>query len=438
MHRARLSESCLYELSKSRSLFSVQICSKFAYNSARVSKYFIACWFKSYTLVFASVFILYVLPRLLFFPSSLSRRRHKSSDVTLRYQHCIFGFLTHTTFSPFNSFTRVGCRISCKGTGSTFFPFPSSSVTRVRHRPPARLVPGRRLAPILLQVYFMHSKQRQGKKYSQKTETEPKGSSTTVHQRQKIQETINQQLTTPSISHVDQFCLTLGRVNCQGAITRPTTNQINDLRPNPMPSYQHQEEQRRSVARVSAVIPHSLYHTPRSTILRGAPPCDNVLMTTQHVYGNHQIELSAPDGLPHTALWETALMYSGHVLTRYSCRTVSATSCTFPPLLCPGVISSRGSLCSKKNRSSPQGYFAAMFQEVAVVLMLNVSQRSKKGLMKLHGRLPLSGHVHDLVAASIAVREVDVVAASQEVHWVSGSGPGRKRTHTQQCPKQQQ
>ena len=43
-------------------------------------------------------------------------------------------------------------------------------------------------------------------------------------------------------------------------------------------------------------------------------------------------------------------------------------------------------------------------------------------------RLPVSGHVNDLVAASIgAVREVDVDGVGQEVHWVSGSRPGRKR-----------
>ena len=43
-------------------------------------------------------------------------------------------------------------------------------------------------------------------------------------------------------------------------------------------------------------------------------------------------------------------------------------------------------------------------------------------------RLPVSGHFGDLVPASIgAVREVDVDGVGQEVHWVSGSGPGRKR-----------
>ena len=43
-------------------------------------------------------------------------------------------------------------------------------------------------------------------------------------------------------------------------------------------------------------------------------------------------------------------------------------------------------------------------------------------------RLPVSGHVVDLVAAGVgAVREVLVDGAGLEVHWVSGSGPGRKR-----------
>ena len=43
-------------------------------------------------------------------------------------------------------------------------------------------------------------------------------------------------------------------------------------------------------------------------------------------------------------------------------------------------------------------------------------------------RLPVCGPVVDLVAASIgAVREVVVDGANQEVHWVSGSGPRRKR-----------
>ena len=43
-------------------------------------------------------------------------------------------------------------------------------------------------------------------------------------------------------------------------------------------------------------------------------------------------------------------------------------------------------------------------------------------------RLPVSGHVADLVAACVvAVREASVDGAGQEVHWVCGSGPGRKR-----------
>ena len=43
-------------------------------------------------------------------------------------------------------------------------------------------------------------------------------------------------------------------------------------------------------------------------------------------------------------------------------------------------------------------------------------------------RLPVSGQVASLVAAnSGVVQEVVAEVASQEVHWVSGSGPGRKR-----------
>ena len=43
-------------------------------------------------------------------------------------------------------------------------------------------------------------------------------------------------------------------------------------------------------------------------------------------------------------------------------------------------------------------------------------------------RLPVSGHVVDLVIASVgAVREAIVDGDGQEVHWVGGSGPGRKR-----------
>ena len=42
--------------------------------------------------------------------------------------------------------------------------------------------------------------------------------------------------------------------------------------------------------------------------------------------------------------------------------------------------------------------------------------------------MPVSGHVVDLVTASVgAVRGAIVGGAGQEVHWVSGSGPGRKR-----------
>ena len=44
-------------------------------------------------------------------------------------------------------------------------------------------------------------------------------------------------------------------------------------------------------------------------------------------------------------------------------------------------------------------------------------------------RLPVSGHVVDLVAANVgAAQEVIADGACQEVYWVSSSGPGRKRT----------
>ena len=43
-------------------------------------------------------------------------------------------------------------------------------------------------------------------------------------------------------------------------------------------------------------------------------------------------------------------------------------------------------------------------------------------------RLPVSGHVVDLVAVCVGVVREDIVdGADREVHWVSGSGPGRKR-----------
>ena len=38
------------------------------------------------------------------------------------------------------------------------------------------------------------------------------------------------------------------------------------------------------------------------------------------------------------------------------------------------------------------------------------------------------GHVAGLIAAEVQVAQVDEVeVASREIHWVSGSGPGRKR-----------
>ena len=51
----------------------------------------------------------------------------------------------------------------------------------------------------------------------------------------------------------------------------------------PVPTDQHQEEERTSIARMSAVIPHSPFYTPKSTILRDSSICGIALMTTQHV-----------------------------------------------------------------------------------------------------------------------------------------------------------
>ena len=50
-------------------------------------------------------------------------------------------------------------------------------------------------------------------------------------------------------------------------------------------------------------------------------------------------------------------------------------------------------------------------------------------------RLPVSGHVVDLVTASVgAVREVVADGGCREVLWVSGSGPGRKRIRLNRKP----
>ena len=50
-------------------------------------------------------------------------------------------------------------------------------------------------------------------------------------------------------------------------------------------------------------------------------------------------------------------------------------------------------------------------------------------------RLPVSGHVARLVTANVgAVREVVAEGVGREVHWVSGSGPGRKRIRQNRKP----
>ena len=106
---------------------------------------------------------------------------------------------------------------------------------------------------------------------------------TTVHKRQINQETISQQLTTPSVSHVDQFCLTQEHVNCQGAITRPTAKQSND--PNRTQCRltsikRNREHQSHECLRSFLTHPSTLPGPPS----RETPQlCDIVLMTTQHV-----------------------------------------------------------------------------------------------------------------------------------------------------------
>ena len=73
-------------------LSSLHILSKFASYNAKVSTYFDTCWFNSQTVSLASLFVLYILPGLLFFTDSLSRINQRSSEVTLRY------FLHHFQF----------------------------------------------------------------------------------------------------------------------------------------------------------------------------------------------------------------------------------------------------------------------------------------------------------------------------------------------------
>ena len=51
-------------------------------------------------------------------------------------------------------------------------------------------------------------------------------------------------------------------------------------------------------------------------------------------------------------------------------------------------------------------------------------------------RLPVSGRVVDLVTACVGVVREDIVAGGdQEVHWVSGSGPGRTKQKNSCTPR---
>ena len=74
-----------------------------------------------------------------------------------------------------------------------------------------------------------------------------------------------------------------------------------------------------------------------------------------------------------------------------------------------------------------------MFQEVAVVLMLNVSQRSKKGLMKLHGDPSITYRI--LSAACTFINSGSISASSAlsfalSVTTCRGSGGGQFLTDT--------
>ena len=182
-----------------------------------------------------------------------------------------------------------------------------------------------------------------------RTETDSKGSCTTVHERQINQETINQQLTTPSISQE--------HVNCQGAITRPTTNRtMTSGRTQWHRTSIKRNREHQSHECLQSFLTHSTT-TPGSTILRDDPPWDNVLMTTQLVMSttnsNHRhptVYLTQHFGRQPDC---TLAMYPED----FPVATGWATSCTFPPSLRPGDLTSWGSLCSKKNKSSPERVF---------------------------------------------------------------------------------
>ena len=182
----------------------------------------------------------------------------------------------------------------------------------------------------------------------------------------------------PSISHVDQFCLTQGHVNCQGAITRPTANRSMTSgrtqchRTSIKRNREHQSHECLQSFLTHSFI-HSYHHSPRSTIPRDAPPCDNVLMTTQTVMATTKSNHLFPAVHP--------TLHTG----RQAHRTLACTQKIFlshrggpPPVhshhhCAQGPYSHEVLYAARENSSSPQEYFAAMFQEVAVVLMLIVS-----------------------------------------------------------------
>ena len=155
LQRELLSESILRDSSKSRSncsstsFFSAQIRSKLAFSDAKVSHVLRRLLVQFVDLVISfSVCLVRLLPRLLFFSANMSQIHHRSSEVTLRYLCCILDFFP-TPLSALSTLSLVlDAASAAKELVATARPNLSSTPFRGRHRPPAGLVPGRRLAPI--------------------------------------------------------------------------------------------------------------------------------------------------------------------------------------------------------------------------------------------------------------------------------------------------
>ena len=164
--------------------------------------------------------------------------------------------------------------------------------------------------------------------------------------------TINQH---PSVSHVDQFCLTEGHVNCQRAIKRPTTHRsMTSVERNtivPATRGTGNNSHTNVCSHSSPTLPHSQVHHPERLLI--------VLMTTQHV-------------------------------------TVTTK------LICPPAHIRQH--CVQVHCARPPACLAAEFQVVAAVLMLNMSRRDKwhsrsthptyTASMLVHLRLPVRKRLH--------------------------------------------